>query len=708
MVAVAQQPAPTQTHTASASKTASRKQATAQGTTQRRAGNMSKGGKWKAMGDYWLGHTLGEGVIGKVKLATHIKTYKQVAIKFISRKRLQTRRQTENLHREINITMAIQHPNIIKVHDVIDTNPHYIGIVMEYVSGGELFQLLEQLAVFSEMEAFLLFHQLCNALAYLHSRGIAHRDLKLENILLDKKHNIKLIDFGLSKYGEAARKMRTLCGTKYYLAPEIVRGEPYDMTCDVWSLGVILFTMCCGFLPFDHDNEVLLMKTISLGVFKMPSFLSPDLQDLLLRLLDPVQSNRISMKKVIMHPWVLRLNEELDRNKGQGGRAPPIRFKIEAALEENRKFQIRNCQQASRIVLSSCIKARYNIRTDHRVQSRVQTPNMSPSGSFDSKAGDTPTKHHRSSHEDSSMSARAMHNAMMAIQKAEPSPSAQSSRRGSNSRSQSRSSVSMKRDSDSKSKIGQKVQTKAEKMSGFLKMLQKKKQSSRNLDAPSPATASPSTPRNSMQLTSSPRNSTSKTGSSRHSRGNVKHQAPQTGRRRSLKSPPAYNNSKVWSPSHAKRPLKDKVDSSASNGFQFAQETHDKVPTVEMNNFPVSPLAKSKRDEEWRQGASKIAASQSGRKMSLRTHMKKASQVQFEGSNKVLPGLIIPDEDKSPTKRSPPTNRRQRYVTNKQNGTVRCDSPGPMTAKFNTLRVTDQPRQSYPSTPQQPGRESMR
>eukprot|EP00466_Bigelowiella_natans_P012312 jgi/Bigna1/68992/fgenesh1_pg.7_\ len=285
--------------------------------------------KWKAMGDYWLGHTLGEGVIGKVKLATHVKTYKQVAIKFISRKRLQTRRQTENLHREINITMSISHPNIIKVHDIIDTNPHYIGIVMEYVPGGELFQ---------------------------HKKGIAHRDLKLENIMLDKKHNVRLIDFGLSKYGDAAKKMRTLCGTKYYLAPEIVRGESYSYPCDIWSVGVILFTMCCGFLPFDHGNEVLLMKTISLGLLKMPSFLSLDLQDLIRKILNPSQLQRMKIETIMQHPWIHRIEGDLQNNKGKGGRAPPIRFQIEQALDNNRAFQRDATESAHSITLSTCIK----------------------------------------------------------------------------------------------------------------------------------------------------------------------------------------------------------------------------------------------------------------------------------------------------------------------------------------------------------------
>lgn len=301
-----------------------------------------------------------------------------MAIKFIPRRKLQTRREIENLHREVNISMALKHPNIVSVSAVIDSDPKYIGVVMEYVGGGELFHLLEQMSVFSEIEAFLLFHQLCAAFAYLHERGIAHRDLKLENILLDDNHNIKLIDFGLSKYGSNALKMRTLCGTKYYLSPEIVRGEPYDKSCDIWALGVVLFVMCCGFMPFDHDDEVRLMKAISVGRVKMPDYISDDLRELLARMLDMQKATRISIGDIQKSRWVARMLAEL-KNTDAPPPKLPLRFKVEAALLANRKFQIEVCDQSPKIVLSSCVKARYNI-VGETVFSRVNTPGTSFDG----------------------------------------------------------------------------------------------------------------------------------------------------------------------------------------------------------------------------------------------------------------------------------------------------------------------------------------
>jgi len=588
------------------------------------------------MGDYWLGHTLGEGVIGKVKLATHVKTYKQVAIKFISRKRLQTRRQTENLHREINITMSISHPNIIKVHDIIDTNPHYIGIVMEYVPGGELFQLLERLSVFSEMEAFLLFHQLCGALSYLHKKGIAHRDLKLENIMLDKKHNVRLIDFGLSKYGDAAKKMRTLCGTKYYLAPEIVRGESYSYPCDIWSVGVILFTMCCGFLPFDHGNEVLLMKTISLGLLKMPSFLSPDLQDLIRKILNPSQLQRMKIETIMQHPWIHRIEGDLQNNKGKGGRAPPIRFQIEQALDNNRAFQRDATESAHSITLSTCIKARYNIKTDGRVHSRVQTPTVS----MDSK-------------NDSSSSPR--------MKPGQLTGNAQMSMRSPHSTAPMATSP--------QSKSAAKTVSKASKMGKFLQMLKKGPKTAHN-DASSSSDRSPSPQiaanTNSRTIATTSRSSRAQpvtpskfnfhpNHSSSSSNSPAVLQATVRQGRRRMSNLKVNHKRDSWSPSQAGRgPQKKKLELVAKNKFQYSGKDRHLLLNSEA---PISPLARRRH----------LKVSDS----------KKASKVQFEDSARVSPALKInvsrDAEDK--LRRITVAGGRASFVRDEKETPVRCESP---------------------------------
>jgi len=374
------------------------------------------------------------------------------------------------------------------------------------------------------MDAFLLFHQLCNAIAYLHAKGIAHRDLKLENILLDKKHNIKLIDFGLSKYGEAAKKMRTLCGTKYYLAPEIVRGEAYSIQCDVWSLGVILFTMCCGFLPFDHDNEVTLMKAISMGLFKMPSFLAPDLQDLLKKILNPSQSNRVTVKEIVNHPWMLRVNEELEKRKDRGGKPPPVRFKIEQALDENRAFQVKSIERASSITLSTCIKARYNIKTDAVTSSRPQTPVMSPAVSIDSKTSSSTT------------GPASPRNPRRKVQ----APVSASPRAAQRKMSGTKSSL--------KTPSAIKANNKANKVSDFLKNLANRN-SSKNSESPRRSPAPGSSRKGSLR---NPRNQTDSPGGRRRTSINAKQEKRDS-----------------WSPSKQANSKKKIIDWQAANKFQY-------------------------------------------------------------------------------------------------------------------------------------------
>jgi len=618
--------------------------------------------------------------VSQVKLATHIKTYKQVAIKFISRKRLQTRRQTENLHREINITMSISHPNIIKVTDVIDSNPHYIGIVMEYVSGGELFQLLEQLAVFSEMEAFLLFHQLCSAIAYLHSKGIAHRDLKLENILLDKKHNVKLIDFGLSKYGEAARKMRTLCGTKYYLAPEIVRGESYNHMCDVWSLGVILFTMCSGFLPFDHDNEVTLMKAISLGVYKVPSFLAEDLRSLLKTILNSDQRSRIKVKRIMEHPWMARMTKELAENKGKGGKAPPIRFRIEHALEENRKFQLDATKRAPQIILSSCIKARYNIKSDERVHSRIQTPVMTPRTSMDTKS--TPSQ--ASTPRTPLSSRNPKRNLKLTIpgtpgRQRDTSTDSEANLKSSQDQlrcpgsgpeikgntKESLKSFAQQReframsDNVTKSTLAMKATAKANRMSGFLNMLKKKQSVSESGDNGSVSTSNTDNSHSHQPSKDSsgktrgkyiPPMDVQRRGSLRNPRMQPQSQQGGSRRRIGMTSPKKPMNSGAWSPKPDA--MRRRIDKQALNKFQYTGKDRNVIAQQEA---PISPLAVSRRMETWKDEGK-------GNSRSSRSKHHKASKVQFEESSRVRPKLKIP-------------NQKDGFVQDKKSGKLRCESP---------------------------------
>ncbi|CAG8532433.1 3011_t:CDS:10 [Ambispora leptoticha] len=217
----------------------------------------------KSIGNYILGEDLGQGAFGKVKLATHILTGQNVAIKIIPKI------HAEQLTGEIHHHRYLHHPNIISLLEVIPTETQ-IYMVLEYCKGGELFDLLnDNKGGFNEKLVRKMFSQLCKAVKYCHDRRIVHRDLKLENVLLDSNNNVKLGDFGFARDCEINQLLESGCGSPGYTAPEA----------DIWSLGVILYTLLCGELPFDYDDEeeeqVMINKILS-GTYEVPESLSDD------------------------------------------------------------------------------------------------------------------------------------------------------------------------------------------------------------------------------------------------------------------------------------------------------------------------------------------------------------------------------------------------------------------------------------------------
>ncbi|KAL1263929.1 hypothetical protein QQF64_004284 [Cirrhinus molitorella] len=254
------------------------------------------------VGPYRLEKTLGKGQTGLVKLGIHCITGQKVAIKIVNREKL-SESVLMKVEREIAILKLIEHPHVLKLHDVYENNK-YLYLVLEHVSGGELFDYLVKKGRLTPKEARKFFRQIISALDFCHSHSICHRDLKPENLLLDERNNIRIADFGMASLQVGDSLLETSCGSPHYACPEVIRGEKYDgRRADVWSCGVILFALLVGALPFDHDNLRQLLEKVKSGVFHMPHFIPPDCQALLRGMIEVNPEKRFTLEAIQKHAW---------------------------------------------------------------------------------------------------------------------------------------------------------------------------------------------------------------------------------------------------------------------------------------------------------------------------------------------------------------------------------------------------------------------
>ncbi|XP_020223497.1 CBL-interacting serine/threonine-protein kinase 9 isoform X1 [Cajanus cajan] len=256
------------------------------------------------VGRYELGKTIGEGSFARVKFARNVENDSHVAIKILDRNHVLKHKMMEQLQKEISAMKMINHPNVIKIYEVMASKTK-IYIVLELVNGGELFDKIATNGRLKEDEARSYFHQLINAVDYCHSRGVYHRDLKPENLLLDSNGILKVSDFGLSTYAHQEDELlRTACGTPNYVAPEVLNDRGYvGSASDIWSCGVILFVLMAGYLPFDEPNHAALYKKIGRAQFACPSWFSPEAKKLLKRILDPNPLTRIKIPELLQDEW---------------------------------------------------------------------------------------------------------------------------------------------------------------------------------------------------------------------------------------------------------------------------------------------------------------------------------------------------------------------------------------------------------------------
>jgi len=253
--------------------------------------------------------TIGEGTFGKVKLGTHILTGERVAVKVLEKERIVEIADVERVAREIHILKLIRHAHIIQLYEIIET-PRQLYLIMEYASGGELFDYIVQHSRAEEPEACRFLHQILAGVEEVHSMRVVHRDLKPENLLLDERKDIKIVDFGLSNTYKENQLLQTACGSPCYAAPEMIAGHRYvPSMVDIWSCGVILFALVCGYLPFEDQNHAELYKKILNAEYEIPGFISAEVADLISGMLTIDPTRRMTLDDIRKHIWYRQIPE---------------------------------------------------------------------------------------------------------------------------------------------------------------------------------------------------------------------------------------------------------------------------------------------------------------------------------------------------------------------------------------------------------------
>ncbi|NXM65781.1 HUNK kinase, partial [Serilophus lunatus] len=274
----------------------------------------------KRVGNYLIGRKLGEGSFAKVREGLHVLTGEKVAVKVIDKKRAKKDTYvTKNLRREGQIQQMIRHPNIAQLLDILETENSYY-LVMELCPGGNLMHKIYEKKRLEEHEARKYIRQLILAVEHLHRAGVVHRDLKIENLLLDEDNNIKLIDFGLSNCAGIlgySDPFSTQCGSPAYAAPELLARKKYGPKIDVWSIGVNMYAMLTGTLPFTVEPfslRALYQKMVDKEMNPFPTQLSSAAMNFLRSLLEPDPAKRPNIQQALANRWL---------NENYPGRAPP-------------------------------------------------------------------------------------------------------------------------------------------------------------------------------------------------------------------------------------------------------------------------------------------------------------------------------------------------------------------------------------------------
>ncbi|XP_022693053.1 serine/threonine-protein kinase SIK3-like isoform X2 [Varroa jacobsoni] len=264
------------------------------------------------VGYYEIGKTIGKGNFAVVRLGTHIVTQSKVAIKIIDKHQLDEE-NLQKIFREIQVMKQLRHPHIVKLYQVMESQ-QMIYLVTEFAQNGEIFDFLVDNGPMSEAAARQKFKQIVSAIKYCHERHVVHRDLKAENLLLDSDMNIKIADFGFSNFFTPGAPLSTWCGSPPYAAPELFEGREYDgPKADIWSLGVVLYVLVCGALPFDGGTLQMLRSRVLSAKFRIPYFMTTDCEELIRHMLVIEPERRYTTDQILLHRWM----------RGPQGSRPP-------------------------------------------------------------------------------------------------------------------------------------------------------------------------------------------------------------------------------------------------------------------------------------------------------------------------------------------------------------------------------------------------
>jgi serine/threonine protein kinase len=279
------------------------------------------------LSSYNIGVQIGKGAYAIVKSGVHKSTGKKVAIKVYDKNRITDPQRKSCVDREIRILKRLSHDNIIHLYDIID-NARQLFIVMELVKGRSLYSYIHSKKgnKLDEDESIRIFSQIASGIDYCHKNSVTHRDIKMENLLLDEKCNAKIIDFGFSICTNSEQKLKIFCGTPSYMAPEIVMKKEYlGPPTDIWSLGILLFAMLCGCFPFKGINESDLFRCISKCKFTFPKTVSSAARALVNKMLRLDPNKRASAEELCNDAQVFIANRAKNKENIEGTIAEPIK-----------------------------------------------------------------------------------------------------------------------------------------------------------------------------------------------------------------------------------------------------------------------------------------------------------------------------------------------------------------------------------------------